>query len=108
MFYERFGLSLFSGFVGSIIGNPLDLSLVRFQSDNYLPVEQRRNYKHVFDALFRIVKEEGILTYWRGFPSFALRVMALTSSQLTTFDQVKIFVNRVRGRDSSDFLTRIL
>jgi len=29
-FGEKAGASLFSGFVGSIIGNPADLSLVRF------------------------------------------------------------------------------
>jgi len=37
----NFGLktmsSMFSGFVGAIIGNPADISLVRFQSDTLLP-----------------------------------------------------------------------
>lgn len=107
-FFERLGLSLFSGFVGSVVGNPLDLSLVRFQSEAMLPPEQKRGYKHVFDALRRIPKEEGIKTYWRGFPSFALRVMALTSSQLTTFDEIKLMINNIRGIDQPDFLTRIM
>ncbi|KAK6057617.1 hypothetical protein COOONC_04865 [Cooperia oncophora] len=31
---------------------------------DYLP-EQRRNYKNVFDALIRVVKEEGVFTLWR-------------------------------------------
>ena len=30
-----------------------------------LPVDQRRGYKNVFNALFRIVKEEGVPTLWR-------------------------------------------
>ena len=30
-----------------------------------LPVAQRRGYKNVFDALFRIAKEEGVFTLWR-------------------------------------------
>jgi solute carrier family 25 oxoglutarate transporter 11 len=34
--------------------------------------------------------------------------MALTSSQLTTFDQFKILINRLRDKEQSDFLTRIV
>lgn len=30
-----------------------------------LPLEQRRNYTSVFNALYRITKEEGLLTLWR-------------------------------------------
>lgn len=30
-----------------------------------MPVEQRRGYKNVFDALVRITREEGIGTLWR-------------------------------------------
>ena len=107
-FTERLGLSLVSGFVGSIIGNPLDLSLVRLQNEVYLKPEQRRNYKNVLDVLLRIPNEEGLLVYWRGFATFSLRVMALTSSQLTTFDQFKISINKLRGREESDFLTRVI
>ena len=54
VFHEKALISLFSGFLGSMIGNPSDLSLVRFQSDMYLPTDQRRNYKNVFDAFSRI------------------------------------------------------
>lgn len=54
--------SLLSGALGSLAGNPADLALARMQSDNNLKVNERQNYKNVFDALARIVKEEGILT----------------------------------------------
>lgn len=30
-----------------------------------LPIEQQRGYKNVFDAMFRITREEGLLTLWR-------------------------------------------
>ena len=30
-----------------------------------LPLKQQRDYKNVFDAMFRITREEGILTLWR-------------------------------------------
>lgn len=56
IFYEKAFISLFSGFLGSLIGNPSDLALVRFQSDMYLPEDQRRNYRNVFHAFSRIGK----------------------------------------------------
>ena len=58
--------SLVAGGIGAVIGNPMDLSLVRFQADSTLPPDQRRNYKNVFDALSRIVKEEGFFSLWKG------------------------------------------
>ena len=30
-----------------------------------LPIEQRRGYKNVFDALYRMSREEGVTTLWR-------------------------------------------
>lgn len=46
-------------FLVFISGTPCDLVNVRLQNDMKLPVEQRRNYKHVFDGLFRIARFEG-------------------------------------------------
>ena len=36
--------------------------LLRF---NRLPPAERRGYSSVFNALYRITKEEGVLTLWR-------------------------------------------
>lgn len=55
-FYQKAMASVFSGFIGSLIGNPSDLALVRFQSDMYLPEAKRRNYRNVFHAFYRIGK----------------------------------------------------
>ena len=74
---EKVGSSLTAGFLGALVGNPSDLALVRFQSDGSLPPEQRRNYKHVFDAFSRIIKEEGLLTLWRGSGPTIVRGMAM-------------------------------
>ncbi len=45
-----------AGLIGSAIANPLDMALIRFQSDSSLPVAERRNYKNVFDALNKMNK----------------------------------------------------
>ena len=101
VFHEKVGMSLFAGIMGSLVGNPSDLALVRFQSDATLPVEQRRNYRHVFDAFYRIVKEEGVLTLWRGIVPTILRAVSINVSMLTTYDEIKEFYNkRTEYKDS--------
>ena len=55
------GLGMAAGAVGAFVGTPAEISLIRMTGDGRLPVEQRRNYKNVFDALFRIIREEGSL-----------------------------------------------
>lgn len=37
-----------------------------WQADGKLPKNQQRGYRGVFHALYRIAKDEGVLTYWRG------------------------------------------
>ena len=52
-------------------------------------VAERRNYKNVFDALFRITKEEGILTLWRGAIPTMGRAMVVNAAQLASYSQAK-------------------
>ena len=49
-----------SGAIAVTIGTPMDVALVRMQSDSMKPKNERRNYKHVIDALRRCAAEEGI------------------------------------------------
>ena len=96
-----------AGFVGSIVGNPADLALIRIQADTALPVEERRGYKNVFDAFTRIVKEEGVLALWRGSAPTVVRAMVLNLAMLAPYDEAKERLNKYRG--SIDTLsTRLL
>ena len=103
--YEKTAFSIFAGVTSALIGNPSDVALVRFQSDNTLPVNERRNYKHVFDALVRIVKEEGILKLWRGSAPSIARGVSVNVGQLVSFDEFKSLVTEWRGK--WDFTSRI-
>lgn len=94
---EKIVSSLTAGFLASLIGNPGDLALVRFQSDGSLPVDQRRNYRHVFDAFNRIIKEEGFLTLWRGAGPNVGRGMAMNLGMLAPYDEVKERINKATG-----------
>lgn len=44
----------------------MSLTFFRWQADGKLPKDQQRGYRGVFHALYRIAKDEGVLTYWRG------------------------------------------
>jgi solute carrier family 25 oxoglutarate transporter 11 len=87
--------SLIAGAIGSFVGNPADLALIRMQSDASLPMEERRNYKHVFDALTRTVREEGITTLWRGSFPTVCRAMAMNFSLLVPFEETKKLVKKM-------------
>lgn len=105
--YKSVLSSMASGAIGSFIGNPMDLSLVRMQTDATRPPETRRNYKHVFDALVRIVREEGVLSLWRGSTPTVARAMSVNVGMMASFDQIKYLVVSARG-GADDFTTRVI
>lgn len=84
-----------AGFIGSIVGNPADLSLLRIQADTTLPVNERRGYTNVFNAISRIVKEEGTLALWRGSTPTVIRAVVLNLAMLAPYDEVKERLNRM-------------
>uniref|UniRef100_A0A0N5A0L2 Mitochondrial 2-oxoglutarate/malate carrier protein n=1 Tax=Parastrongyloides trichosuri TaxID=131310 RepID=A0A0N5A0L2_PARTI len=88
-FAIKAGLGMTAGAIGSFAGNPTEVALIRMTGDGRLPVDQRRNYKNVFDAIFRITKEEGVLTLWRGCTPTIMRAMVVNAAQLATYSQAK-------------------
>lgn len=87
--WKKVGASMASGAIASVIGNPFDISLVRMQSDSMRPAAERRNYKSVFDALFRIAREEGVVRLWRGSAPTVLRAMAMNVGMMASYDQAR-------------------
>jgi solute carrier family 25 oxoglutarate transporter 11 len=65
------------------VGTPADLALIRMQADATLPLEQRRHYTGVFNALARITKEEGFMGLFKGCAPVVVRAMALNAGQHT-------------------------
>lgn len=87
---QKVGLGATAGALAAIVGTPADVSLVRMQADNMAPAAARRNYTGVFNALGRIVKEEGVLSLWRGTAPTVVRAMMLNAALLSTADQMKV------------------
>ena len=83
----RFGCV--SGAIGSFVGTPSELSLVRMSADSKLPVESRRGYTNVVDCIVRIAKEEGFPKLWRGATPTVARATLLSACQLGVTSEVK-------------------
>lgn len=98
------GSAMLAGALASIIGTPFDVSLVRMQADGMKPAAERRGYKNVFDALFRISKEEGITKLWRGFEPTAFRAVAMNVGMMASYDQAKQAITKVNGDNISTSL----
>ncbi|KAF6251457.1 mitochondrial substrate carrier protein [Scenedesmus sp. NREL 46B-D3] len=82
--WQKAACGLAAGGLGALVGTPADLTLLRMQADNTLPVDQRRNYKGM-----RIVKEDGIAGLFRGGGPTVVRAMALNMGMLASNDQAK-------------------
>lgn len=50
-------LGVAAGSIGAFVGTPAEVALIRMTADGRLPVEQRRNYKNVADALIRYLED---------------------------------------------------
>ncbi|KAI0885317.1 mitochondrial dicarboxylate carrier [Annulohypoxylon maeteangense] len=86
------GLSTFSGFLGGISGNAADVTNVRMQQDLALPPAQRRGYKHGLDGMFRMLREEGVKSWFRGVLPNSTRAALMNASQLASYDTFKSFL----------------
>jgi len=89
--------ALIAGFTGSIVGNPADLALIRMQNDTTLPPAERRNYGNVFNAFYRISKDEGVAKLWTGAGPTIIRAMVLNLGMLAPYDEVKDRLNKYYG-----------
>ncbi|KAF8933643.1 mitochondrial carrier domain-containing protein [Dissophora ornata] len=78
-----------AGCIGGGFGNPADVVNIRMVNDGKLPKDQQRHYKHAFDGLYRIVKEEGPGQLMRGLGPNMNRAILMTSSQLVSYDGFK-------------------
>jgi len=87
--YLKVPAAMSAGAIGAFVGNPADLAMVRMQADARAEPHLRRNYKNVFDALFRISREEGFTAMWTGVRATVNRAVIVTIGQIAAYDQFK-------------------
>mmetsp|Transcript_11667 Transcript_11667/g.33564 ORF Transcript_11667/g.33564 Transcript_11667/m.33564 type:complete len:312 (+) Transcript_11667:135-1070(+) len=83
-------MGMTSGGIGSFIGTPSELALVRMSNDNKLPEKQRRNYNGVVDCVKRIASEEGFTKLWTGGKVTVMRAMVLSACVLACSSEIKL------------------
>ncbi|XP_067879701.1 mitochondrial 2-oxoglutarate/malate carrier protein [Heterodontus francisci] len=91
-FFLKAGIGMTAGAIGAFVGTPAEVSLIRMTADGRLPVNQRRGYSNVFNALIRITREEGVLTLWRGCVPTMTRAVVVNAAQLASYSQSKQFL----------------
>jgi len=104
--WKKIVVGMLAGAGGALAGNPADVVMVRMQADGKLPIDQRRNYKHAFDGLARIISKEGIATLWKASGPNMQRAMFMTAGQLASYDQAKQFLLQT-GYFKDDFITYV-
>ncbi|KIX04847.1 uncharacterized protein Z518_05718 [Rhinocladiella mackenziei CBS 650.93] len=73
----------FAGGFAGLVGNPTEVALVRMCADGAKPPAQRFGYKHAFDALVRIGREEGLRTFTRGLGPNVVRSVIMSESEVS-------------------------
>lgn len=86
------GLSAFSGVLGGISGNAADVTNVRMQQDSALPKNQQRGYRNGLHGMFRMYKEEGLKSWFRGVGANSMRAALMNVSQLASYDTFKVML----------------
>lgn len=84
---------------------PVEVGLVRAQADGRLPLDQRRNYKGLYDAVKRISSEEGVSALWRGVGPTVARGAVVSCTQLASYDQAKEMLTPVLGPGFPTFVS---
>lgn len=87
--FQKLFMGCTAGGIGAFVGTPAEVCLIRMTADGRLPIDQRRGYTGVFNALSRIISEEGVLTMWRGWQPTVARAMVVNAAQLASYSQAK-------------------
>ncbi|KAJ8097331.1 mitochondrial carrier domain-containing protein [Lipomyces tetrasporus] len=104
-FHVILPMAMAAGWLGGVVGNPADIINIRMQNDMALDPAHRRNYRNALDGLFRMTREEGPKSLFRGLHPNTTRAVLMTASQMVSYDEFKkALVNHV-GMDSKSIYT---
>jgi solute carrier family 25 oxoglutarate transporter 11 len=88
-FSHKLAMGAIAGGIGSFVGTPSEVALVRMAADSKLPLAHRRNYASVVDCLVRIAKHEGFWQLWRGATPTVARATLLSSVSMGVTSEAK-------------------
>ena len=86
---SEIGCAALAGGIAGMIGNPTEVALVRMCADGAKESAQRFRYRHCFDAIIRIGREEGVRTFARGLGPNITRSVLMNVSQIVSYSVAK-------------------
>jgi solute carrier family 25 oxoglutarate transporter 11 len=95
--FGKMGSGVVAGSIACVMCCPVEVGLIRAQADARAPVEERRNYRGLLDAVKRISATEGVGTLWRGVGPTVSRGAVVSCTQLASYDQAKEMLTPVLG-----------
>eukprot|EP01038_Epipyxis_sp_PR26KG_P004501 gene4501-6359_t len=102
---------MLSGSIAVCFGTPFDVTLVRMQGDSMKAKADQRGYKNVFDAIYRIAKEEGVKKLYSGLAPNILRGMSMNVGMLACYDQAKemigYYIMKEKPNSSPSLVTQL-
>lgn len=87
-FWKKLAFGMMSGGIGSFVGTPAEVALVRMSADAARPLEERRG-AGVFRVLGAVIRQEGVAGMWNGTAPTIIRAMALSSVTLAVTSETK-------------------
>ena len=81
-FHEKLICGSIAGVVGSIVGTPFDLIMVRIQNN---PTQ----YRNIYTTCIKTLNEEGFTSFWKGLHHNMARASIVTACQFGIYDHLK-------------------
>ncbi|VUC31826.1 unnamed protein product [Clonostachys rosea] len=81
-----------AGGIAGIVGNPAEVVLVRMCADGAKPLSQRFGYSNAIEALWRIIREEGVGVFGKGLTANITRSVLMNVSQIATYSSAKQYL----------------
>ncbi|OCF32538.1 solute carrier family 25 (mitochondrial dicarboxylate transporter), member 10 [Kwoniella heveanensis BCC8398] len=78
-----------AGALGGLAGNPADIILVRMVADPTKDAAHQYRYRNALQGVYRMVREEGVMSLGRGLAPNTIRAILMNASQLVSYDFFK-------------------
>lgn len=86
-----------AGFIGSIVGTPSDLVMVRMQNNSI-------KYPTIMKTLQKTVSEDGYLGFFNGLSYTMIRAIIVTACQFAIYDHIKEELNKKYDNKTGIFI----
>ena len=91
--FTHFTASLISGFFSTLVSIPIDITKTRLQ--NMKVINGVSQYKGTIDCLMKTIKNEGVLSLWKGFTPYFLRLGPHTIITFIVLEKLNVWMKKL-------------